>query len=116
MIEALAGSDTTCIGDAAVVPLELNNFSDIFKFHVTLSYDTAHLQLRSVIINVHPELEPTYRQALFLERMEVISWEDTTATTLEDNTTFIDLVFASKTEVLYRHRLDHDRRRKCFLQ
>jgi gliding motility-associated-like protein len=100
LIEAIAGDGTTCIGNAAVVPLKLNNFSDIFKFHVKLTYDTAILNCDGYI-NVHPELETNLQASIIPGTDEIIiSWQGEKATSLEENATMMELVFGAKEEGL----------------
>ena len=74
LIEAIAGDGATCIGNAAVVPLKLNNFTDIYKFNVKLTYDTAILTCDGYI-NVHPDLEDNLQASIIPGTDEVIvSW------------------------------------------
>lgn len=97
-IYALAGSDSTCIGDAAVSPLILSNFENIIKFHVTLSYDTTYLACDN-FYNPHPDLESNMQTSVVPELGRVIiSWESDTPTTIQDNTSFIDLILTPKKE------------------
>ncbi|HEY9113668.1 MAG TPA: hypothetical protein VIN10_03155, partial [Bacteroidales bacterium] len=96
LIEAIAGNGNTCIGNAAVVPLKLNNFTDIFKFHVKLTYDTTVLTCDGYI-NVNPQLESSLQASIIPGTNEVIvSWQGETPATLEENATMLELVFGAK--------------------
>ncbi|HDO26834.1 MAG TPA: hypothetical protein ENH02_01835, partial [Bacteroidetes bacterium] len=100
LIEAIAGDGNTCIGNAAVVPLKLSNFTDIYKFHVTLTYDTAMLSCEGYL-KVHPKLKANLQVSIIPGGNEVIiTWQGDTATTLEDNATMLELVFGAKKEGL----------------
>ncbi len=98
LIEAIAGNGNTCIGNAAVVPLKLNNFTNIYKFHVKLTYDTAILNCDGYI-NIHPELENNLQASIVPGTDEVIvSWQGEASTSLEENATMLELVFGAKDE------------------
>ncbi len=100
LIEAIAGDGNTCIGNAAVVPLKLVNFKDIYKFHVTLTYDTSVLTCDGYM-KVHPLLEPGIQVSIIPGGNEVIiSWQGDKPETLEDNATMLELVFGAKKEGL----------------
>lgn len=100
LIEAIAGDGNTCIGNAAVVPLKLINFKDIYKFHVTLTYDTAVLKADGYI-KVNPVLEPGIQVSIIPGGNEVvISWQGDQPETLDDNAVMLELVFGAKKEGL----------------
>jgi len=100
LIEAIAGDGNTCIGDAAVVPLKLVNFKDIYKFHVTLTYDTSVLKTNGYI-NVNPVLQPNIQVSIVPGGNEVVvSWQGDKPETLPDNATMLELVFGAKKEGL----------------
>ena len=98
LIEAIAGDGYTCIGNAAVVPLKLVNFTDIYKFHVTLTYDTAMLSCEGYL-KVHPKLKANLQVSIIPGGNEVIiTWQGDTTTTLDNNATMLELVFGAKKE------------------
>ncbi len=98
LIEAIAGDGSTCIGNAAVVPLKLANFKDIFKFHVTLTYDTSILKSNGYI-KVHPKLKPNLQVSIIPGSNEVIvTWQGDKPETLDNNVTMLELVFGAKKE------------------
>jgi len=100
LIEAIAGDGNTCIGDAAVVPLKLVNFKDIYKFYVTLTYDTSILKANGYI-NVNPVLKPNIQVSILPGGNEVVvSWQGDKPETLPDNATMLELVFGAKKEGL----------------
>ena len=79
-----------------MVPLKLNNFTDIFKFHVKLTYDTTVLSCDGYI-NVNPALEASLQASIIPGTDEVIvSWQGEAPTTLEENATMLELVFGAK--------------------
>jgi gliding motility-associated-like protein len=96
LIDAIAGNGNTCIGDAAVVPLKVNNFKDIYKFYVKLTYDTTMLNCDGYI-NVNPKLEANLQASIIPGTDEVIvSWQGDAPTTLEENALMLELVFGAK--------------------
>ncbi len=96
LIEAIAGDDNTCLGDAAVVPLVFNNFTGVSKFHVYLTYDTSILHCDGYI-NIHEDLEAELQVSLLPNTGEVIiSWEGADPITLPDNATITELVLGAK--------------------
>jgi len=98
LIEAIAGDGNTCIGDAAVVPLKLVNFKDIYKFYVTLTYDTSILKADGYI-KVNPVLKPNLQVSILPGGNEVVvSWQGDQPETLPDNATMLELVFGAKKE------------------
>jgi len=100
LIEAIAGDGNTCIGNAAVVPLKLNNFKDIYKFHVKLTYDTTILNCDGYM-NVYPNLENNIQVSIIPGTDEVlVNWQGDTPETLEDQATMLELVFGAKEEGL----------------
>jgi len=99
LIEAIAGDGNTCIGNSVVVPIKVNNFTDILKFHVKLTYDTTILSCDGYI-KVHPDLENNLLASIIPNSDEVIvTWEEE-PTTLEENATILELVFGAKEEGL----------------
>jgi len=98
LIEAIAGDGYTCIGNAAVVPLKLNNFSGILKFNLKLTYDTAILTCDGYI-NIHPELEENLVASIIPGTDEVvINWQGDSTLSLKENATMLKLVFGAKDE------------------
>ena len=100
LIEAIAGDGATCIGNAAVVPLKLVNFKDIYKFHVTLTYDTSILKTNGYM-KVNPVLKPNLQVSIIPGTDKVIvTWQGDRPETLDDNATMLELVFGAKKEGL----------------
>jgi gliding motility-associated-like protein len=98
LIEAIAGDGYTCIGNATVVPLKLNNFLDILSFNVKLTYDTAILSCDG-FIQLHPLLEENILVSIVPATDEIIvSWQGDSPLSLEENATMLELVFGAKYE------------------
>jgi len=98
LIEARAGNGNTCMGNVAVVPLILDNFTDIFSFHVKLTYDSTLLICDSYI-NMHPSLEANMQASIIPGTDEIIvSWQGTEPITLDEGATMLELVFEPKAE------------------
>lgn len=96
LIGAIVGDGTTCIGNAAVVPLRLKNFTGIYKFHVKLTYDTSLLNCDGYT-SAHPLLETGLQVSIVPATDEVIvSWQGVAPVTLEENATLLELVFGAK--------------------
>jgi len=81
-----------------VVPLKLNNFTDIFKFNVKLTYDTAILNCDGYI-KVHQLLEENIQASIIPGTDEVIlAWQGDVPVSLEENAVMLELVFGAKDE------------------
>jgi gliding motility-associated-like protein len=100
IIEAIAGNGYTCIGNAAVVPVKLENFKDIFKFQLTITYDTTLLHCDG-FINLNPLLGSSLAAGTIAGTNQiVISWQGDAPATLEENATLLELVFGAKEQGL----------------
>lgn len=98
LIEAIAGDDNTCLGDAAVVPLVLYNFINVSKFHVLLNYDTAVLQCDGYM-NIHPDLQDSLKVSIIPISGEIVlSWQGKNPLTLPENAQIAELVLGAKRE------------------
>jgi len=95
LIEAKAGNGNTCMGNVAVVPLKLDNFTDIFSFHVKLTYDSTLLICDSYI-NMHPDLDGLQASIILGTDEIIVSWQGTEPITLDEGATMLELVFESK--------------------
>ena len=100
IIEAIADDGYTCIGNATASPLLLNNFNDVYSFHVVLKYDQNLLQCDGYI-QVNPELEAGFQATVIPDIGEVnISWQGASPLSLPDNTLMTKLVFSAISEGL----------------
>ncbi|MCF6342332.1 MAG: gliding motility-associated C-terminal domain-containing protein [Bacteroidales bacterium] len=98
VIDAIAGDGYTCIGNATASPLLLNNFTDVFRFEVVLTYDKDVIQCDGYI-QVDPELESGFQASIIPALGEVrINWQGETPVTLPENSKMAELVFSGLNE------------------
>ncbi len=98
VIEALAGNGSTCIGNAAVVPLKVSGFGNIYKFNLKLTYDTS-LLVCTAYINANADLENGLTVSILPSTDEInINWLGDTVLTLDDNSTLLELVFNARAD------------------
>jgi len=95
-LQAISGAGGHCLTGAAIVPLEVDNFTSVAKFQLKLSYNVDKL-LCEGYINPHPQLAanliPVNDQ---LNGIITISWEDTNPVTFPGLEKVCDLVFTPK--------------------
>ena len=93
-LQAIAGEDEVCPGNAAFVPLYVSNFNDVANFRTTLFYDNSLISC-SGFANAHSQLEDSLEVLLFPAEGKVeLSWH-APSVTLPANTVMADLVFES---------------------
>ena len=93
-LQAIAGEDEVCPGNAAFVPLYVSNFNDVANFRTTLFYDNSLISC-SGFANAHSQLEDSLEVLLFPAEGKVeLSWH-APSVTLPTNTVMADLVFES---------------------
>jgi len=98
IIDAIAGDGNTCLGDAAVVPVKFDNFYDVKKFNLKLTYDISILNC-DAYINAHPDFEQDLQVSIIPTTDEIIiAWEGDNPMSLEDNAILLELVFSPKQE------------------
>ncbi|MCD4772623.1 MAG: gliding motility-associated C-terminal domain-containing protein, partial [Bacteroidales bacterium] len=91
-LQAVAGDDEVCPGNSAFVPLIVSNFDDVGNFKTTLLYNKDFLTCEG-FTNAHPLLNDSLEVLLFPAEGKVeLNWAST-AVSLPDNTSLIDLVF-----------------------
>ncbi len=93
-LQALAGEDEACPGNAAFVPLYVSNFNDVANFKTTLLYDQSLINCTG-FANAHTQLEDSLEVMLFPAEGKIELLWHSAALTLPDNTPIADLVFAS---------------------
>ena len=93
-LQALAGDDEVCPGNAAFVPLYVTNFNDVANFKTTLLYDKSLISCTG-FANANILLEDSLEVMLFPAegKIELIWHSD--PLTLAANTPLADLVFES---------------------
>ncbi len=100
LVEAIAGDDYACIGNAATNPLIVSDFKDIKRFNAVLEYDNTMLTCEGYT-NIVEELEEGITITTQTNNNKVyINWEGTVPLTLQDKTTILELVFKCNEEGL----------------
>jgi len=98
IIDAIAGDGNTCLGDAVVVPVKFDNFYDVKKFNLKLTYDISILNC-DAYINAHPDFEQDLQVSIIPTTDEIIiAWEGDNPMSLEDNAILLELVFTPNQE------------------
>ncbi|MEA3476601.1 MAG: gliding motility-associated C-terminal domain-containing protein [Bacteroidota bacterium] len=93
-LQAMAGEDEVCPGNAAFVPLTVSNFNDVAYFKTTLVYDHSKLTCTG-FANAHISLQDSLQVILFpAEGKAELTWHSAPVT-LPDNTKMADIVFQS---------------------
>ena len=91
-LQAVAGDDEACPGNAAFVPLLVSNFEDVADFKATLFYNNDLITCQG-FTNAHLQLEDSLEVFLFpAERKIELNWASS-AVTLSENSIIADLVF-----------------------
>ena len=94
-LEAIAGNGNTCIGNAVVSPLLLNNFNEVKSFQVKLTYDSTLVKCEGYI-NLNPELQEGFSANLIPDAGEIyLNWEGESPLSLPENSTMTELVFTA---------------------
>ncbi|MDT8393839.1 MAG: gliding motility-associated C-terminal domain-containing protein [Bacteroidales bacterium] len=93
-LQAVAGDDEVCPGNAAFVPLYVSNFNDVAYFKTTLLYDRTLLTCTG-FANPHAQIEDSLEVMLFPAEGRVELLWHAPAVILPDNTALTDLVFES---------------------
>jgi len=93
-LEAIAGFGSSCVGDAAVVPLELTHFTGVKSFVVTLHYD-PDVVFCAGYMDLNPQLELGGFQATVQQATGEIklTWQGQVAVTLPDQAEMLKLKF-----------------------
>jgi len=94
ILEAIAGFGSSCVGDAAVVPLELTHFTGVKSFLVTLHYD-PNVVFCAGYLDLNPQLELGDFQAIVQQTTGEIklTWQGQVAVTLPDQAEMLKLKF-----------------------
>ncbi|MCD4725470.1 MAG: gliding motility-associated C-terminal domain-containing protein, partial [Bacteroidales bacterium] len=93
-LQATAGEDEVCPGNAAFVPLMVSNFNDVAYFKTTLLYNKDFLTCTG-FANAHVLLEDSLQALLFPAEGKIeLNWSSN-AVSLPDNSIMADLVFES---------------------
>jgi len=94
VIYAMAGGDSTCIGNAAASPLLLYSFSNVSSFHVMLTYDQDLITCDGYM-HVHPSLDDSLMVSTNTLGEVHISWHGHSPLSLPDSSLMTELVFSA---------------------
>jgi gliding motility-associated-like protein len=95
-LQAITGEGNHCLGNAAIVPLEVDKFIDVASFQLKLSYNSDNLSCQGYI-NINPQLEVNLLcWADQLAGEITVQWRDTVPVTFSQKETIIELVFITK--------------------
>lgn len=93
LLEAISGFGNSCVGETAVIPLEFNNFNEVFYFETKIYYDINVVSCGG-FINLNPELTNGFQANIIPNLGEVhLSWQGQSPLSLSDNSLFAELVF-----------------------
>ena len=99
IIDAIAGDGSTCIGNATASPLILNNFTDVSRFHVMLTYEQDLITCDGYM-QVNPAIEDSLIVSTNTSGEVHISWEGASPISLPNNALMTELVFSAIDEGL----------------
>ena len=94
IIDAIAGDGSTCIGNATASPLILNNFTDVSRFHVMLTYEQDLITCDGYM-QVNPVLEDSLIVTTNTSGEVHINWEGQSPISLPNNSLMTELVFSA---------------------
>lgn len=95
-LQAIIGEEQICLGDTAMVPVNVDNFNNVADFHLTLGYSTDNLQCEG-FTNVQPDLIDSLTGWVDQAAGEIhLSWQSSTPVTFPGTEKIADLVFTTK--------------------
>jgi len=95
-LQAITGPGEYCLGNAATVPVEVDNFNSVASFRLKLSYNADNLVCEGYT-NVHPQLQNNLTGWVDQAAGEItFQWQDTVALTFSQPDTVAELVFTTK--------------------
>lgn len=95
-LEALIDDGSACLGNIGVIPLLVNNFSDVGSFDVHLKYDNQKVECENYL-NPDPFLGDSLEIFLYPETGELnLRWTGQYSLYLPDGSTLVELSFVSK--------------------
>ena len=97
ILEALAGNDNSCLGDAAVVPLMVSGFDSVTGFRAELFYDSAIMRC-SGYQNANSELQGLQAQLVQNDNRVIVTWEGDKPVSLNGSGKLVELVFEAVKE------------------
>jgi gliding motility-associated-like protein len=94
ILQAITGPDANCLGEAATVPMEIDNFNNVSIFHLKLGYNSSMLNCIG-FSNVHPQLENKLEAWIDHVNCQInFQWESTTPLSFAGKQKIADLVFS----------------------
>lgn len=95
-LEAIVDDGTACLGNIAVTPLLVQNFSDVGSFDVHLKYDNSKVECQN-FMNPNPILGDSLEIDLYPATGELnLRWSGNMAVDLPNGSTLLELNFVSK--------------------
>lgn len=95
-LHAITGSGGHCLGNTAMVPVNVDNFNSVATFHLKLSYNADNLQCEG-FTNVHPQLVDSLTGWVDQAAGDVhLAWNSPDAVTFAGTEKVADLVFTTK--------------------
>lgn len=95
-LEAITDPNQLCLGQAATVPLRVEDFTSVASFRLKLSYNVDNLTCAGCC-NVNPNLENNIIGWVNQAQGEIIvTWHGVDPVTLPDQETIIELAFTTK--------------------
>jgi gliding motility-associated-like protein len=95
-LHAVTGDGGHCLGNTAMVPIDVDNFNSVAAFHLKLSYNADNLQCEG-FANVHPQLSDSLTGWVDQETGEInLAWNSVSPVTFDQPEKVADLVFTTK--------------------
>jgi gliding motility-associated-like protein len=95
-LHAIIGEGGHCLGNTAIVPVNVDNFNSVASFHLKLSYNADNLQCEG-FANVHPQLADSLIGWVDQGAGEInMAWKSTPPVTFSTPEKVADLVFTTK--------------------
>ncbi len=95
-LHAITGPGGHCLGNTAMVPVNVDNFNSVATFHLKLSYNADNLQCEG-FTNVHPQLLDTLTGWVDLAAGIInLAWNSPSPVTFTQPETVAELVFTTK--------------------
>jgi gliding motility-associated-like protein len=95
-LHAVTEEGEHCLGNTALVPVNVDNFNSVANFHLKLSYNADNLQCEG-FINVHPQLLDSLTGLVDQAVGDIhLIWKSATSVTFTGTEKVADLVFTTK--------------------
>jgi len=95
-LHAITGPGGHCLGNTAMVSVNVDNFNSVANFHLKLSYNADNLQCEGYT-NVHPQLADSLTGWVDQAAGEInLAWGSTVSVTFMASEKVADLVFTTK--------------------